>query len=40
MAGVLPPNPNDPRVIRTRQLILGCFHPAVEHHGLQLDNYR
>ncbi|QYK67004.1 MULTISPECIES: TetR/AcrR family transcriptional regulator [Paenibacillus] len=25
MAGVLPPNPNDPRVIRTRQLILDAF---------------
>lgn len=25
MAGVVPPNPNDPRVIRTRQLILDAF---------------
>jgi len=25
MAGILPPNPNDPRVIRTRQLILDAF---------------
>jgi AcrR family transcriptional regulator len=25
MAGVIPPNPNDPRVIRTRQLIVDAF---------------